>query len=412
MKEFLKKIFYLLPRFTKRYILSCYENLHSSPFKIKRFGTKNTKPRILFYHVSGLSFGGTEKFLQIIAKYLNKEKYDVFFMYSPKPRGNTATKLDGRRSYFNDSRVNLIEFQYDEMTQKYPYEIKNMRPHIKNIIQEKNIDLLVTAGSGYSEFPFNNIRNIPIILLNIFGSPNVQKNILKNVCLSKEVSKKIESIVEKNKIEIMGIPSEGPTPDSFTLGQKIREKFEIKDTDMVFGRIGRPDNAIFDPIGIRAFKKIVKEFPDTHYIIMSPPPVLVEMVEREQIPNVHFLPSSAKEEDVWAFHQSIDAVAHFRNDGESFGLNIVESMLCGKPVITHRSHIWNAHLEYLEPAFSRVANKDNVDTYASFMKEFTLLKQQGKLKELGEKAREKSEEFLIENQIVRFEKLVDESIVH
>jgi glycosyltransferase involved in cell wall biosynthesis len=136
------------------------------------------------------------------------------------------------------------------------------------------------------------------------------------------------------------------------------------------------------------------------------------MVEREQIPNVHFLPSSAKEEDVWAFHQSIDAVAHFRNDGESFGLNIVESMLCGKPVITHRSHIWNAHLEYLEPAFSRVANKDNVDTYASFMKEFTLLKQQGKLKELGEKAREKSEEFLIENQIVRFEKLVDESIVH
>jgi glycosyltransferase involved in cell wall biosynthesis len=191
----------------------------------------------------------------------------------------------------------------------------------------------------------------------------------------------------------------------------LRIRFNIKNTDFVFGRIGRPDDGIFDSIGIKAFQKIVKQYPRVHYLIMSPMPKLVKLVNDEHIPNIHFLDPSSNEENIWAFHQSLDAMAHFRYDGESFGLNIVESMLCGKPIITHKSPIWNAHLEYLELAFSRVAEINNIEQYASFMEEFILKKEKGELEKMGKLAKIKAEKlFLIANNIGKFEQWIDESL--
>jgi glycosyltransferase involved in cell wall biosynthesis len=65
---------------------------------------------------------------------------------------------------------------------------------------------------------------------------------------------------------------------------------------------------------------------------------------------------------------------NFRLDGESFGLNIAESMLAGNPIITHKSHIWNAHLEYLKPEFSLVVEKDDVEGYKDAIKTLVALK--------------------------------------
>lgn len=401
--------------------MAFYENYHIQ--RIERISKidnkffsqrkKNIKPRILFYHISGLSFAGTEKFLQILAKHLNSDKYDVYFMYSPKPRPRIGFSglMDGRMAYFENTPVKLIPFDYEELENRYPYFVKGMLPSIFEIIQKYNIDLLVAAGSGYSEFPFNMIKKMPIVLLNIFGSPNVQKNIIYNVCISNAVANKIRPIVPEEKIKVMYIPSEGPALESKEMGHNLRRKFGIKDEDIVFGRIGRADNGIFDPIGIRAFQKAINEFPRIHYLIMSPPPILKEIVKSDGIANVHFLSPSANEEDTWAFHNAIDVLAHFRADGESCGLNIAESMLCAKPIITHRSTIWNAHLEYLDDSFSRVATLDNVEQYAAHMKEFVELKKNGRITEMGNKAREKAEKlFSINNLIGQFEEWVDEAL--
>jgi len=423
MKKLLKKIYNIMPGLVKYFIVWIYSNYYI--LKIKKLlkkgypnylfnkkREKNVKPRILFYHVSGLSFAGTEKFLQILAKYLNHDLYDVYFMYSPKPRICLGNKvLDGRLDYFDNTNVKLISFNYEKLDDKYPYLIHKMSPSIFEIIKNNNIDLLVTASTGHSEFPFNMIRNIPVILLNIFGSPNVQKNIIYNICISEEVANKIRSIVRKEKIKVMYVPSESPTKDSFENGKILRKKLGIKDNEIVFGRIGRASDNIFDPIGIMAFKQVVKEIPNIHYLIMSPSPVLRKIVEEQKIPNVHFLNSSAKEEDIWAFHQAIDVLAHFRKDGESCGLNIEEAMICGKPIISHKSRYWNAHLEYLDDSFSRIAEIDNVEQYAEYMKEFTELKQNGRILEMGRKAKEKAENlFLIKNNINRFEKWVDKAL--
>ena len=316
---------------------------HNEPNKIK----------VLFYHVSGLSSGGTEKFLQIIAKFLNKDLFEVYFMYSPKPRDISGNiPLDGRKSYLENSSLKLIEFDYESLDTKYPYVVNDMNPSVFEILGKYQIDLFITAGAGYSEFPFIAIRKTPIILINIFGSISTQKNIFKNISISKEVDSKIKKIVSVNKREIMYIQSEFPNPEYKKLGKGLRFKFGIKDSDVVFGRIGRPDDSIFDAIGIEAFKKVVRAHPEAHYIIMSPPPILKIIVYNESIKNVHFIDPSSEEEDIWGFHYSLDALAHFRLDGESFGLNIAESMIAGNPILTHKSHIWNAHLEYLDSSFS------------------------------------------------------------
>jgi hypothetical protein len=371
-----------------------------------------SKKNILFYHLSGLSFGGTEKFLQILAKHLNRSKYNVFFMYSPKSRNpNQSSIVDGRKTYMENASLKLTPFTYNNLEPTYPYIVRNMQPSFSSIIEKEKIDIVVTAGSGYSEFPFNMLEKTPVFLLNIFGSPNMQPNVVKNICISHEVANKIRPLVPEKKIEVMYIQSEKPA-DMKIAGTTLRKTLGISETDVVFGRIGRAENAIFDPIGINAFENVVKEFPPAHYIIMSPPPVLVEIVKTRAISNVHFLPPSADEKDIWSFHFAIDVLAHFRRDGESFGLNIAESMLAGKPIITHKSDIWNAQLEYLDGDFSRIVDQNDVGGYSSAMRYMIEAKKNGTLAEMGNLAKKKAESlFIIENNIQRFENWLNEDSV-
>lgn len=385
---------------------------------IEDVSSKNSTPKkinVLFYHVSGLSFAGTEKFLQIIAKYLNKEKYNVYYMYSSKPRGTTGNiKLDGRISYLKE-HTHLVEFDYSDISNAYPYVLNGMNPTIFEVIKQKEIDVLFTAGSGYSEFPFNLITKLPIILINIFGVANTQKNICSNICISKAVEQKIAHIVPIEKRTTIYIQSEQPKEEYKILGRELRKRLGITATDVVFGRIGRADDNIFDPIGINAFEQITKKSPSNgpkaHYIIMSSPPVLVDIVKERNIPNVHFLPPSGDEKDVWAFHYALDALAHFRLDGESFGLNIAESMIAGNPILTHKSHIWNAHLEFLNPSFTFISEKDDVNSYAKNMSSIIDSKVNNSIVDMKNASFSQGcRLFLIENSIKNIEDIITHTI--
>jgi glycosyltransferase involved in cell wall biosynthesis len=246
-----------------------------------------------------------------------------------------------------------------------------MTPHIKDIIAMHSIDLLITADSGYTQYPFNTISEIPIIMVNIFGSPTLQKNITPSLFISEAVRKHSEKYVgTKKEDRVVYLSTPAPPEKAKERGKEIRKSFGIKDDDFVLGRIGRNADAIFDPIGIRAFQKIVPQDATIHYIIMSPPPILEKIVKEEGIPNVHFIPPNGDELAIWGFHYAIDCLAHFRYDGETYGMNITESMSVGNPIISHKSTIWNAHSEYLTPGFARIAEIGDTLSYASFIKEY------------------------------------------
>ena len=360
------------------------------------------KKNILFYHNTGLSFGGTEKYLQILAKYIDKKKYNVFFMYADEPNAK-----NNRQEYLLGSHITFIKCTYDTIENRYPFVIINQQPNIFDVIQENKIDLVITAGAGNATFPINLIRNIPIIMISSFGALTTQKNIVNHICVSEEVRKRILPLINIDHTTLLPVQSELPPANVRELGEVIRQKFGIKKNNIVFGRIGRPDNNIFDPIGIEAFKKVLVDHPNAHYIIMAPAPILIEIVKKDNIKNVHFISPSSRETDVWAFHGALDVLAHFRYDGESFGLNIAESMLVGNPIVSHKSPFWNGHLEYLDDSFSRVAEINAVEQYAENMRFMIKKKCENKLSDMGQYAQIKAEKlFYIKNNIHKIEKLL------
>ena len=183
----------------------------------KRLGDRGIKKRerILFYDIMGLGYTGTDKFLQILAKNLDKNLYDVFFMYGDQLiEGSGVEDVSSRLDYLLAGKVFPIRFDYKRRQSGQPYFVEGMSPDIFDVLRDFEIDLLVTAGAGNPEYPFSSVRNIPIILINIFGQPNTQSNIKYHVCISREVAGHLSPVVEQEKIKVMYVPSEGrlPTP--------------------------------------------------------------------------------------------------------------------------------------------------------------------------------------------------------
>lgn len=378
MRNSLKKIIYTLPQSVRtrvvllrewwwKMIMDNWEKVQypDLPKLTKRSGSIKS---ILIYHINGLTHAGTEKNLQLIANGLCEE-YRIFYMFGDK------TVEEGRKITM-DPRVTLIPFSYDTNEVAVPHKLRGMKPHIKEVIAEHSIDLIVTASPGYAHYPWNTISEIPIVLSNVFGAPSLQKNIVATIFMSQTVLKHASVWTgEQKKYSTQFLPiGKMPPENTRTLGAELRNRLNISSNDFVFGRIGRDDDTIFDPIGIRAWQSIAEKYPQVHYLIMSPQPILRKIVAKEKIPRVHFLPPSGNELDVWAFHGALDAMAHFRKDGETSGVAIAESLTIGNPIITHKSTIWNAHLEYLTQDCARIANIDSVTEYSAAMEEFITLK--------------------------------------
>ena len=393
MRNFLKKILKKSPIFIRKFSVQVnelfakyycnakenknYKNINN---KIIRKTNKKIK-NILIYHIAGLGFGGTEKNLQNLANNLTDD-YTIFFMCSSR-------FINEERKELMNKKIKIILFDYKKKEDYYPYFIYGMKPHIKNILEENSIDLLIISDTGHSQYPFNTIKNIPIIFINNFGAPCLQKNVVNTIFVSETVQKHSEFYTGKKSGNIsLFVPLSKPPKEATTEAKKIRTLFNIHDDDFVFGRIGRNSDDIFDAIGIESFEKVIMEYPKTHYIIMSPPPILQKIVKERKIKNVHFINPSGDETKIWGFHYAIDSLAHFRSDGETFGLNIAESMYARKPIISHTSEIWNAHIDYLRPEFARIAELHDTKMYINHMKEYINLKELSpeKWQEMGEKA--------------------------
>jgi glycosyltransferase involved in cell wall biosynthesis len=301
--------------------------------------------------------------------------------------------------------VRLVPFQFSASGE---LPLSGMSPELSRILTDCSPDIVFTAGAGYPEYPMANITKLPIIHYNIFGSINPQTNIVAHWCISQLLTTRVQELLPKRIVETVYIQSEGPDARAVQRGQELRHSLGIPDGDIVFGRIGRPDDNIFDPIGIEAFRRVAVLHPNAHYLIVTPPPCLRKLLQEHPVPRVHLLPEqvsnemswSGVEEKVWAFHAAADVLAHFRLDGETMGLNIAESMLSGKPVITHVSRFWNAHLEYLDATCAFVAEQDNVTQYADYMTRFLKPDGSALLQSMGKASLAKAQPlFLVQNNI-------------
>jgi len=333
------------------------------------------KHNILFYHDTGLYYGSTEKLLQTIAKNLDSNKFNVYFLYSDKKYG------EPRLSYFLKSNVKLIKFNYDYKVEEEPFRIVGMKPSVMEVVDKYNIEcIFLTIFSNY-QFPINIIPStIPIIIVSPFGHWCTNGNIFKTYCSGNDNVERAKKKGAKNVENLFN-----PIPDP-------RDKYNIKkpiSEVIVFGRIGRPSNEIFDPISILAFKKLEDIYDDkVKYNIVAPPPDMVKLTKDLKIKNIRFFKPIINEEELARFYYDIDILAHARKDGETMGIAIAEAMMTGNPIITHKSHFHNDHLKFMDKSFARWCEPDDVNAYFENMKWF--IENKNQIRKMGILARAKS----------------------
>jgi len=121
----------------------------------------------------------------------------------------------------------------------------------------------------------------------------------------------------------------------------LRKELGIPEDAVVFGRHGGWES--FDQRSAQeAVRWVVKTNPEIHFLFLN----TADFLHRRH-PHVHFLPASTDRTRVGQFIHTCDAMIHGRSRGETFGMAVAESAVCGKPVFTWRHSPERNHLRWI-----------------------------------------------------------------
>jgi len=268
--------------------------------------------------LKSLDLGGTTKTCQLFARYLAEHTdHEPFLLF--KNGSDTA-------------RLHLFE----EFLDSHHWIPFNDEADGDRIIAELDPDILHVYRSGQPEWPYPGGR-AKFVETNVFGFYNPDMGISKSLYMSKWLHDAVKR--ELSPIS-RGIPRWGTRFDFINnpiLPPSHDERPYLPGHDkgaIWLGRCGRPDDGIYDDINIKASWLLRARGYDVRFLVMAPPPRMLQDLEQYQIP-YRVVDTSVDEDALSYFYNAIDIYAHARADGETFGNNIAEAMYHGKPVVTH-----------------------------------------------------------------------------
>jgi glycosyltransferase involved in cell wall biosynthesis len=331
------------------------------------------KLNILIFKDSGLFYGSLEKLLQLFAKILSRD-FNVFFAYCPQ-------KGEERLDSVKNLPITLVPFSYSHRQNGEPYELLGMNPYIGQIISRYNIHCIFTDVFANYQFPMNEVpASIPFVLISPFGHFTSNGNTPCAYVSGKDNLKVAKKRGAKNA-KILYNPLEDFAPEFLI-------KHPVGDS-IVFGRIGRPEDAIFDPISVKAFKKLEALYGDkVRYIVVNSPPAWVKLASSLGLKNMEFRKPISDPVELAKFYREIDVLAHARKDGETVGMAIGEAMLAGNPVLTHKSHFHNDHFNILDSSYARWCEPDDDLAYFENMK--WMVENKNQIRPMGQLARKRA----------------------
>lgn len=326
-----------------------------------------------------LGIGGTEKCLQYFLEYLHNAGYDCYCMHN---RQKTDKAGGYREKLIQDilGREKVLAYSTEE---DFFDLLEKIQPDIFHIHRSGNPD----------EFPVvpklkRHVKKC--VETNVFGGFDPAEIIDLTLYISDYLSKKARR--PKRKTGVVYYPVKTPSHS-----KNLRSELGISSSTFIMGRVGRPDDYIFDPISLRALK-VVEERTDYDilYLVQSPPPTMIKTVRELELKKVQLLTVPiVTDDELTSFYNTIDILAHARRDGETFGMNIAEAMIHGKPVISHKSHRANGHKPFVKKC-GFFAGKDNYKQYAKYIS--LLYNNKIKRLQLGEEGRRLAEDnFLLAN---------------
>lgn len=357
------------------------------------------KTRIAFIKFGGLSAGGTERWLQMMAANLPKETFDIDYFYcdSAPYIGSDYKHADtdsSRLEYMQKANVNLIKFHVDFkdiLTKNHDWVDTNFW----ELFNSKNYDFIQTAKAGHIEYPYYLI-DLPIVeYITLSNYVDFSQNIIHSIHLSewqRSIWLKIGG--KKEKSSLLPIPVELPQTT-----ENLRAKLGIPSNAIVAGFHQRPDDNIMSEIPLKSFSMIQNK--DRHFIIMGGGISYRKQAQILNLQNVHFIEAHNDTYTISAFLNTLDIFSHGRKDGETFGTVLAEAMIHGLPCLSHKTKLANAQPETMGPGG---VFADNLDSYTKALEK--LFSEKKHRETLGNLGREHAHKFYtVDSAVQKLEKI-------
>ena len=266
-----------------------------------------------------------------------------------------------------------------------------MMKSLGKTIKGLNPSVFICLVSSGDQWPITSLPSaIPMLLISPFGDFCSNGNV-RGLYVSGQTN--VSMLKGKGLLDAEIFFNPLATPED-----KDKERIQ-RSGPVVFGRVGRNDSFIFDPISLQAFAKLEHEFgAQVKYIYVNPSIEARELVENLKLQRVEFREWLSAEE-LQRFYTEIDVFAHARRDGETLGVAIGEAMLNACPIVSHKSSEFNEHLFLLQRPFGFVAEVGDTEGYFEHLKWLVLNKDQ--LPELGEKAKAFASQYFDEKIVAK-----------
>ncbi|MBI9098024.1 MAG: glycosyltransferase [Spirochaetaceae bacterium] len=314
------------------------------------------------------------------------------------------SKEDRCVSPFQERKISDVMNSIDPAIIHIQTEFNMGRIAIKYAI-ENNIPLIATAHTVWREYAFY-IPILPGFFRNSFVSYYYRKfymNIDNIVVPSKAMKLYIETYVQNKNISIIptgicpeefsGIRKRGKVVESY-LGMTHSELAD-KDILLYVGRVSIEKNI---PFLIDVMKEVLPHKPDLLFIIVGDGPfreTLKQIVQDENLEqSVKFTGYIGREYIRYMY--SIAKIFVFASKTESQGLSVLESMICGTPVVSIGVM---GILDTMKDNKGGFMVEDDVDLFAGKIVE--LLNDDILYRKKSEEALEYSKEWTIEKRVVK-----------
>jgi glycosyltransferase involved in cell wall biosynthesis len=309
-----------------------------------------SKIKIVHYSKT-VGFSGTDRTSQLFAKYLaQSDKYEPFIVYREGDAANN--RLDIAKSWLGEDHVIGHMWRPGKKGKQPPYLPEHDNLH--EVLTEIDPQIVHVHRSGYQEWPGFRYMfpKAKWVETNIFGyadnSPKDQFD------LHIYISDFIRGTARKAGAPdgpVLYNPIEMPSFDMTAANKEICRRalldcHNLPDDAILLGRVGRADN--FDPISLRALKRVLQDFPNVYYLVVNPCENWRRVAREQDVEkNVRFLNPIIDDSELSAYYMGLDVYAHARSDGECCPCNIQEAMMHGLPIVSHESHSFNGQSEII-----------------------------------------------------------------
>jgi hypothetical protein len=288
----------------------------------------------LLVHLEVVSSGGTIHHFRHLLKYIDRDKFDVYFATTCGQGGpDRYSYLDEFKKLLDPAKILIYPYRTEVAGWHAATNTYNSPPdnhELYQFIADNNIQIMYGERAGEANFPYNKkIPGCKIIATNIFAGhdPNniVDYEILISQGVFNDWSKKASPDMQK-KSDIISLFIDEPE----TL-ENNRNELGIADDVFVVGRIGNV--YVGDTENMHAYIQLEKQFGSKVACVwLNPSDNEKEMALQADLKNITFLPLCTSYLEKSKIINTFDVFAHDR--AESFGAAIAECIMHKKPVIT------------------------------------------------------------------------------